>query len=312
MKDILVGIGALIVPSLLPSLNSILQLFMPGASAAFFNFGNIRRSLLLLFAVYIGASLLFLAAGMAASLLILAQAVVICGVLLVSLWKEVEAPKTVIVMTLAILAMSLVVMGAASGWRFHDVYMKMVSSMTSEYDKAVELYKKNAGNQLPVQLDEIISQVKQTLISYFPGIVCSFFVFLGLSNTLVFVKMNQARQKTQNLAPEFHQWRMPWPLVWLFILFGFMALLPTTPWNLAGKNGVLVVSVFYLIQGFSIMQFFFKVMQTPVYVRYLVYALIGIQWYGLLLVVLTGLMDNWFDFRGRLEARMSSKGDDQE
>ena len=285
---------------------------MPGAAAAFLNFGTIRRSLLLLLMIYLGASLLFLAAGMAASLLILAQAVVICGVLLVSLWKEMEAPKTVIVMTLAILAMSLVVMGAASGWRFHDVYMKMVSSMTSEYDKAVELYKKNAGNQLPVQLDEIISQVKQTLVSYFPGIVCSFFVFLGLSNTLVFVKMNQARQSTHNLSPEFHQWRMPWPLVWLFILFGFMALLPTTPWNLAGKNGVLVVSVFYLIQGFSIMQFFFKVMQTPVYVRYLVYALIGIQWYGLLLVVLTGLMDNWFDFRGRLEARMSSKGDDQE
>ncbi len=285
---------------------------MPGIAAAFFNLGSVRRSLLLLSLVYVAASLLFLAAGMAPSSLILAQAVVICGVLLISVWKKVEAPKTVIVMTIAILAMSLVVMGAASGWRFHHVYTKMVSSMTSEYDKAVELYKKNAGAQLPVQLDEIILQVKQTLVTYFPGIVCSFFVFLGLSNTLVFIKMNQARGRAENLAPDFHQWRMPWALVWLFILFGFMALLPTAPWNLAGKNGVLVVSVFYLIQGFSIMQFFFKVMETPAYVRYLVYALIGIQWYGLLLVVLTGLMDNWFDFRRRLEARMSPKGDDQE
>ncbi len=309
LTDTSVAVGALVLPCLLSGLNSILQLFMPGVAAAYLNQPPFEARLLLLLMVYVAGSLLFTLAGMAVSSLVLAQAVVICGVLLISVWKSVDAPKTVLVMSLAIIAMSVVVMEISSGWKIHDVYMKMVSSMTAEYDKAVALYKKNAQADLPVQLDDMILQVRQTLVAYFPGIVCSVFVFLSLMNTLVFMKINEIKGRAARLVPQFHLWRMPWLLVWWFILFGFMALVHSEPWGLIGKNGVLVASVFYLVQGFSVIQFFFKIMQTPVYIRYLVYALIGIEWYGLLLVVFTGLMDNWFDFRKRITDRMTPKDD---
>jgi len=311
LKNGVAATGALVIPCLVPELNSFFQFFMPGAAAAFLNSGSIRRGFMVLLAVYILGSTLFLATGMVASALILAQASVICGGLLIAAWKAIEAPKTLLVLTLSVICMSAIIMVVASGLEIQEVYSKMISAMTNEYDKAVELYKKNVNEPLPVQLDQLIIDIKRTLIAYFPGIVSSFFIFLSLSNIITFSKLNQIKGLERNLKPEFDRWRLPWWLVWVFILFGFMAIIPEGIWPDIGKNGVLILCVFYLIQGFSIMRFFFKVMDTPIYIRYLVYALIGIQWYGLLLVVFTGLMDNWFDFRTRLEKKMASKEDNQ-
>ncbi len=311
-KDYAMAAGALVAPCLLPELNSVLQLFVPGAAAAYLDQGSLTRRLVFLLALYVGASVAFFSAGMVASALILAQGVVICGVLVISASRRVEAPKNLIILSIAIFLMSLASVGMASGWDFHKVYSQMVSAMTKEYDNAVALYKKSAGSALPPQLDEFVASVKATLVAYFPGIICSFFVLLSLTNTLAYMWVTKIRGKASGLLLEFQDWRMPGWLVWLFILFGFMALVPDGPWPAIGRNGILVVCLFYLIQGFSVMRFFFKVMETPAYVRYLVYALIGIQWYGLLLVVFTGLMDNWFDFRKRLEKRLSSGDSDKE
>ncbi len=285
---------------------------MPGAAAAFLNTCSFRRNLAILLAVYIAGSIIFLVTGMVASTLILAQASVICGGLLIAVWKRVEAPETFLVLTLSVICMSIIVMVVASGWNIQEIYTKMITAMTNEYDKAVELYKKNSNGPLPAQLDQLIISIRETLVAYFPGIVCSFFVFLGFANTITFTKLNSIKGRECNLEPEFDRWRLPWWLVWAFILFGFMAVVPEGIWPVIGRNGVLVLCVLYLIQGFSIMKFFFKVMDTPIYIRYLVYALIGIQWYGLLLVVFTGLMDNWFDFRTRIEKRITPEKKDQD
>ncbi|NPA93817.1 MAG: DUF2232 domain-containing protein [Thermodesulfobacteria bacterium] len=311
-KDYAVAAGALVAPCLMPELNSVLQFFIPGAAAAYLDNGSLQKRLFFLLALYVLISVAFFSAGMVASALILAQAVVICGVIVISAFRGVDAPKNVIILSITIFLMSMVVVGMSSGWKMHELYTQMVTAMTKEYDKAVELYKKSSGTSMPPQLDQLVANVKATLVAYFPGIICSFFVFLSFTNTLAFMRISMLRGRGTGLMPEFNEWRMPGWLVWFFIVFGFMALMPDGPWPAIGRNGILVVCIFYLIQGFSVMQFFFKVMQTPIYVRYLVYALIGIQWYGLLLVVFTGLMDYWFDFRKRLIDRLKSSEDNEE
>ena len=307
LKEKAAAIGALLLPCLAPEINSVFQFFLPGAAAHFLNDGPIPSRLFFLLFIYVIASLAFLSVGMVASAMILTQAVIICGLLMIAAWRAVKAPETLILMSIVFALTSLTIVIMAYGFSLPDAYQKMVSAMTKEYDNAVHLYRKGAPSQVSPQLDQLIESVRQTLISYFPSIIGSFFIFLALSNILTFMKLNDVRERIANLHPSFDRWQMPWWLVWCFIVTGFMALVPQKPWADVGKNLVVVTSVFYLIQGFSIMKFFFKVMNTPVYVRYLVYALIGIQWYGLLLVVFTGLMDNWFDFRSRLETKMNSQ-----
>jgi len=311
-KDYAVAAGALVAPCLMPELNSVLQFFIPGAAAAYLDSGSLQKRLLFLLALYVIISVAFFSVGMVASALILAQGVVICGVLVISAYRGVDAPRNVIVLFITILLMAIIVVGMSSGWKINELYSQMITAMTKEYDKAIELYKKSSGTSIPPQLDQLVASIKATLVAYFPGIICSFFVFLSFTNTLAFMRISMLRGKGTGLMPEFNEWRMPGWLVWLFIFFGFMALVPDGPWPAIGRNGILVVCIFYLIQGFSVMQFFFKVMQTPVYVRYLVYALIGIQWYGLLLVVFTGLMDYWFDFRKRLIKKLQASEDNEE
>ncbi len=306
LKEKVAAIGALVLPCLAPEMNSVFQFFLPGTAAHFLSDGPFLSRIFFLLLIYVVASLAFLSVGMVASALILTQAVIICGLLMIAAWKAVRAPQTLILMSIVFALMSLTIVIMAYGFSLPDAYQKMVSAMTKEYDNAVQLYRKGAPSQVSPQFDKLIESVRQTLISYFPSIIGSFFIFLALSNMLTFMKLNDMRKRVLNLHPSFDRWQMPWWLVWCFIVTGFMALVPQKPWADIGKNLVVVTSVFYLIQGFSIMKFFFKVMNTPAYVRYLVYALIGIQWYGLLLVVFTGLMDNWFDFRSRLETKVNS------
>ena len=154
---------------------------------------------------------------------------------------------------------------------------------------------------MPPQLDEIMIQIRETMIAFFPGIIGSVFVFLSLSNIYVCSVCGKARHNRRIIGPEFKQWKMPAWLIWIFIISGFMATYPGEAVAAVGKNTVTVVSIFYLIQGFAVMKYFFQTMKTPTFIRWLVYLLIGIQWYGLLMVIFTGLMDNWFDFRLRLE-----------
>ena len=142
LRDSVAAAGALIIPCLLPELNSFLQFFMPGAAAAFLNTCSFRKNFAVLLALYISGSIVFLVNGMVASTLILAQASVICGGLLIAVWKRVEAPKTFLVLTLSVICMSTIVMVVASGWNIQEIYTKMITAMTNEYDKAVELYKK--------------------------------------------------------------------------------------------------------------------------------------------------------------------------
>ncbi len=239
--------------------------------------------------------------GRPESMLLLAQSFAIAAILLVATWAERTAPEALIACSLCLAVLSVTILFLSSGGRPLAAYDSVIHEVALQFDKGIEIYKENAGGQVPAQLDEIMSQIKDTLIAYFPGILGTLFVFLSLVNIYAFSTCGKARRNPHVLGPEFQRWKMPQWLIWAFIISGFVALYPGEGVSTYGKNAVTIVSIFYLLQGFAVMRFFFQTMKTPAFVRWLVYLLIGIQWYGLLMVVFTGLMDNWFDFRQRLE-----------
>ena len=60
---------------------------------------------------------------------------------------------------------------------------------------------------------------------------------------------------------------------------------------------LIVVLFLYLLQGLSIVQFFFRQKNIPRYLRALFYALIVLYQYLLVFVSALGLFDIWVDFR---------------
>ena len=301
-RNELIGAGALILPSLLPGLSSGLQFFTPGIAACFLDpSGNFRLKLYWLTGIFVLGGLLLVVLGRPDGMLLLAQSVCLCAIIMLFTHFQRTAPETLLACSLCLAVLSVTIVYLGTEGRPLAAYQAIVKSMSAEFDKGVDLYVKNAGKDLAPELTQIMGQLKETMIAFFPAILGSMFIFLSLSNIYACAFCSRARKSRLVPGPDFQEWKMPPFLVWIFIISGFMAIYPGEDISSAGKNLVTAVSIFYLIQGFAVMKFFFQIMKIPVFVRWLVYLLIGIQWYGLLMVVFTGLMDNWFDFRQRLE-----------
>ena len=67
--------------------------------------------------------------------------------------------------------------------------------------------------------------------------------------------------------------------------------------KIIGLNTLIVLLFLYLLQGLSIVQFFFRKKNIPRYLRALFYALIVLYQYLLVFISAIGLFDIWVDFR---------------
>jgi uncharacterized protein YybS (DUF2232 family) len=92
-------------------------------------------------------------------------------------------------------------------------------------------------------------------------------------------------------------WKMPDWVVWFVIAAGAAMIVPEEAVQIAGLNVLIVALFLYLLQGLSIVQFFFRQKNIPRYLRALFYALIVLYQYLLVFVSAVGLFDIWVDFR---------------
>jgi len=93
------------------------------------------------------------------------------------------------------------------------------------------------------------------------------------------------------------RWKASDYLVWLLIGSSILLLIPLLWIKIVGLNLLIVCLFVYLIQGLTIMEFFFHKKRAPLLLRLLCYFLFIIQQYLLLFIIATGLLDLWIDFR---------------
>ena len=295
------ALGLLFLTALLPPVTPFLLFFAPAVAAYLLSKkGNLTNSLSLLIAFYFLVTLLDTFTQMRYISILLVEPVLITGVLLTAHKRKMVGPVSVMILFLLLCSLELFLTVTIRGGDVAAAYKAVEKAMMDQFWQGIDLYKESYGKEFPAQISEAINQMAETLKTYLPSMLLGYIFSISFLNTLFFQKL---LLKSGALSQEmsFENWRMPEQMVWLFILSGFMALVPWEPYSLIGRNAVVVVSFFYLVQGFAIIKFFFKIMDTPLIIRGLIYIVIGIQWFGLLLVVLTGLFDNWFDFRARLQ-----------
>ncbi len=309
------------MPALAGPLSTLIQLVLPGIGACIMAGMERRRALIFAGVVFMAAGAVMVAMGFAGAMLILAQNVLVAAGIFLCLERLRPGGTAWIQVSLALVALSVVYLFIGSGGHISQAYGQLIEAVGRDLDLGFsafsENYARSQGQALPVELEVTYSQVKELLLFYFPGIMTSLMAFTVLGNlwSCRFCRLkamaSAPRQgyRVAGLLLPFSIWRLPDWFVWLFIAAGITALLPWPVADAAGRNGLLFISVFYLVQGFWILLYFFQRLSTPWWLRAIVYILIGIQWYGLLLVTLTGLLDTWVDFRGRLE-RASRGGEE--
>ncbi|MGB4547964.1 MAG: YybS family protein [Syntrophales bacterium] len=150
------------------------------------------------------------------------------------------------------------------------------------------------------QIDSIrenIPGITTTILGLLPSIVVVSASFFAWINVLL---IRSLFRKTQIPCPDYGdltRWKVPEWLVWFVIASGGMMLLPMPEIKLVGFNGLIILLFVYLLQGFSIVDFFFKKKSVPKFLRTIFYFLLFIYQSLLLVVAAVGLFDIWIDFR---------------
>jgi len=128
---------------------------------------------------------------------------------------------------------------------------------------------------------------------------------LFLTSTTFFIWLNVLGMRTffQGRDPSFPDfgdlacWKIPDWVVWLVIAAGVLMIVPEEIAQIVGLNAMIILLFLYLLQGLSIVQFFFRKKNIPRYLRALFYALIVLYQYLLVFISAVGLFDIWVDFR---------------
>jgi uncharacterized protein YybS (DUF2232 family) len=149
----------------------------------------------------------------------------------------------------------------------------------------IDLIRENAGH------------IAKTLASLFPALILvgiSFFVWLNvLEGKLLFEKKGMWYPDFGDLS----RWKIFDRMIWVFIIAGICIILPVRVIKIAGLNMIIVLLFIYMLQGLSIISFYFKRKNVPWFLRGFGYFLIFAQQILLILVIGLGLIDVWADFR---------------
>ena len=177
------------------------------------------------------------------------------------------------------------------------------TTLLVELDKGLNsgfmLYKESA-ELAPETLDSVRRAV-EILRVYIPKILPALLVSALLSTVMLNLALGNwlLKKKNRELTPwpDFNEWKLPDPFVWLVVLSGAIFLLLPQPLNIVGLNGLIVCSTVYFFQGLAIAASLLNRWSVPRLIRVLIYALIFIQTYGIIFLSFLGLLDVWADFR---------------
>jgi uncharacterized protein YybS (DUF2232 family) len=184
-------------------------------------------------------------------------------------------------------------------WKLATPAMQLIETHIHEsLQHSIKFYAEFGMSSEQIEtIKENAPEITKTILSLFPSIVVVGASFFAWVNVLM---MRSLFQKTRTPCPDYGdlaRWKIPDWLVWFVIASGGMILLPQTELKMVGVNGLIIFLFAYLLQGFSIVHFFFKKKSVPRYLRTIFYFFLFVYQSLFLVVAAIGLFDIWIDFR---------------
>ena len=178
-------------------------------------------------------------------------------------------------------------------------YATLLVELDKGLSSGLMLYEGSA-ELAPETLDSVRKAV-ELLRVFIPKILPAVFVTAILSTVWLNLVLGNwlLKKKDSELSPwpEYNEWKVPDPFVWLVVLAGIMFLLLPQPLSVLGLNVLIVCSTVYFFQGLAIAASLLNRWSVPRLIRVMIYALIFIQTYGIIILSFLGIVDVWADFR---------------
>jgi len=138
-------------------------------------------------------------------------------------------------------------------------------------------------------------------------IICAEFFLIFLNYFVVRIYMTKKYNIDDGMKP-FTLWKIDERAIWMLIICLSVFILDKIIHNnlifTIGLNGAFIMANIYFLAGLSIAAFFLAKYSVPLFLQFFIYVLI-LMWSGLsLIIILTGILDTWFNFR-----RIENRGD---
>jgi uncharacterized protein YybS (DUF2232 family) len=177
-------------------------------------------------------------------------------------------------------------------------YSSLIHSIQDGLDVSLNVYRQNES--LPVDtlivVEQMINRMKVVLPKILPAILICFVVF-NVWLTMVLGNRLALRYCGRSPWPEYKVWKAPEKLIWAEIVSAILSLIPVEPLGTIGINLLIVVSAIFVFQGIALLAYFFDKWNIPVIFRLFLYMIAVIQLSGMILLLVVGIADIWFDFR---------------
>ena len=147
------------------------------------------------------------------------------------------------------------------------------------------------------ELAATVEMLRRFFAKAFPALLASSIISTVWCNMLAGHWLLKRHQPERTTWPDFKQWRLPEPMVWLVVLSGLLLVLDQQPLATIGLNLGYVLGMLYFMQGLAIASHTLARWQTPRLFRGIIYLLLMLQLYGLIMLAMIGLADTWFDLR---------------
>ena len=186
----------------------------------------------------------------------------------------------------------------------NEIYVNLQIQM----NKGLKIYEKADISEEKIKLvKESFNTGLNILKTSFPAII--FIINFLIVNVNLFFSKKILSLKHLKSSP-FKTWRPKDECIWAFIIFALMTFLfkyvKFQSGYLIGLNLLIIILAVYLVGGLAITNFFFDKWKVFPFVKVSIYVLAFMQPIFLMLIIILGLVDFWFDFRGR--ALQKSKG----
>ncbi len=187
---------------------------------------------------------------------------------------------------------------------FQDInpYQHLLEMIDSGFAQTYEYYRTNS--ELPaenlLQLEQAVNELRRIIPLVLPGILCCSVLVTVWINLLFSASLISRLRPEQTAWKKYSQWRLPDKLIWVFIAAGIILLIGQEQTSQIGIAIFLATALLYFFQGLAIFIHMLEKWNVPVYLRILIYVILIIQSYGLILLILAGLADVWFNFRQSL------------
>ena len=178
-------------------------------------------------------------------------------------------------------------------------YTTLLIELDGGLSNGLMLYEETA-ELAPETLESIRSAVellRNFIPKVLPALLVSTILTITWLNLLLGDWLLKRKDKELTTWPDYIEWKLPEPLVWLVILAGITFFLLPSPISTIGLNVLIVCTTVYFFQGLAIVASLLDKWSVPLLIRIPIYALIFIQTYGIIILSFLGLADVWADFR---------------